>query len=95
VDGAAREIMRSHGVAESFKHSTGHGVGFAAADHDALPRLAPDSPDLLESGMVLNIEPALYFDGIGGVRHCDIVQVTENGAHWLTPFHYRLDDLLH
>jgi hypothetical protein len=29
------------------KHSTGHGVGFAAIDHNALPRLHPESDDEL------------------------------------------------
>jgi len=36
-------------------------VGFAAINHNATPRLHPASPDILETGMVLNTEPAVYF----------------------------------
>jgi Xaa-Pro aminopeptidase len=61
-------------------------VGFAAINHDALPRIHPLSDDILEIGMVFNIEPAVYVPEIGGIRHCDMVAVTENGAELLTPF---------
>ncbi len=94
VDAAARDVMRSHGVASAFKHGTGHGVGFAAMDHTALPRLDSDSPDCLESGMVFNVEPALYFEGFGGLRHCDMVEVTETGAELLTPFQNCAEELV-
>ena len=36
--------------------------------------------------MVFNVEPAAYFDGYGGVRHCDMVAVTDRGCDLLTPF---------
>ena len=35
--------------------------------------------------MVFNIEPGLYIDGFGGMRHCDMVVVTPGGAEVLTP----------
>jgi Xaa-Pro aminopeptidase len=35
---------------------------------------------------VFNIEPAVYIPGHGGMRHCNMVAVTENGAELLTPF---------
>jgi Xaa-Pro aminopeptidase len=44
--------------------------------------------------MVCNVEPALYFEDWGGLRHCDVVAVTESGAEVLTPFQSRLEDLL-
>ena len=86
VDAVAREIMKSRGFSEQFKHSTGHGVGFAAIDHLARPRLHPVSPDILETGMVFNVEPAAYFEGLGGVRQCNMVVVTGDGAQVLTEF---------
>lgn len=86
VDQAARDVMTAHGFGEAFRHSTGHGVGFAAADANALPRIHPQSPDVLEEGMTFNVEPAAYFDGYGGMRHCDVVTVTSNGASVLTDF---------
>lgn len=87
VDAAARAVMHRHGFDDTvFKHPTGHGVGFAAINHHAPPRLHPQSPDTLESGMVFNIEPAGYLAGQGGLRHCDMVAVTPHGYRLLTPF---------
>jgi Xaa-Pro aminopeptidase len=78
--------MRSHGFESEFKHATGHGVGFAAIDHNAMPRIHPKSPDVLESGMVFNVEPAAYSESFGGSRHCDVVTVTRTGYELLTAF---------
>lgn len=86
VDFAARDVMAAHGFGDAFKHSTGHGVGFAAANGNALPRIHPQSPDVLDVGMTFNIEPAAYFDGYGGMRHCDVVAVTADGVNVLTEF---------
>lgn len=86
VDGAARTVMTSHGFGDAFRHPTGHGVGFAAANGNALPRIHPQSPDFLELGMTFNIEPAAYVDGYGGMRHCDVVAVTSDGVEVLTEF---------
>ena len=86
VDRAVRQVMSAHGFGDAFKHSTGHGVGFAAANANALPRIHPQSPDVLEVGMTFNVEPAAYFDGYGGMRHCDVVAVTSEGATVFTEF---------
>lgn len=86
IDAAARSVMKAHGFGAAFKHATGHGVGFAAADPDALPRIHPCSPDTLQPGMTFNVEPAAYFDGYGGMRHCDVVAVSAHGATVLTDF---------
>ena len=94
VDAAAREVIASRGFGAQFKHSTGHGVGIAAIDAGARPRLHPASPDVLLEGMVCNVEPAIYIDGYGGVRHCDVVAVTANGCEVLTPFHTGIADLV-
>lgn len=94
VDREARDVLRSHGLAKEFKHATGHGVGFAAINHNALPRVHPKSEDVLEVGMVFNVEPAVYFEGYGGLRHCDVVTVTPEGAEVLTPFQASLEELV-
>ncbi|MGA7156464.1 MAG: Xaa-Pro peptidase family protein [Acidobacteriaceae bacterium] len=86
VDHAARSVMKSHGLGDAFKHATGHGVGYAAANANGIPRIHPCSPDKLEEGMTFNIEPAAYFEGYGGMRHCDVVAVTSNGCKVLTEF---------
>ena len=57
VDAAARNVIASRGFGAQFRHSTGHGVGFAAIDAGAQPRLHPASPDVLLEGMVCNVSP--------------------------------------
>ena len=94
VDAAAREVIEKHGFKDRFKHQTGHGVGFGAINPHALPRIHPKSDDVLETGMVFNIEPAIYREGFGGVRQCEMVTVTDTGADLLTPFHSRLAELV-
>jgi Xaa-Pro aminopeptidase len=86
VDKAAREVLEQRGLGKAFKHATGHGVGFAAINHLARPRLHPRSPDVLETGMVFNVEPAVYLEGYGGIRHCDVLALTNNGVEELTPY---------
>jgi Xaa-Pro aminopeptidase len=87
VDRAARDEIDRRGFGGAFRHATGHGVGFAAIDHNAIPRIHPQSSDRLERGMVFNVEPAIYLERVGGLRHCDMVAVTEDGMELLTPFH--------
>jgi Xaa-Pro dipeptidase len=86
VDTAARNVLTRYGYGDALKHSTGHGVGFAAADPNAHPRIHPASKDVLREGMTFNIEPAIYIEGIGGMRHCDVVACTSSGAKVLTDF---------
>jgi Xaa-Pro aminopeptidase len=93
VDAAVRDVLKTRGFGPQFKHSTGHGVGFSAIDANAKPRLHPKSEDVLEVGMVFNVEPAIYFNGYGGMRHCDMVMVTDSGAEVLTSFQCSTDDL--
>jgi Xaa-Pro dipeptidase len=94
VDRAARDVLRARGFGDQFKHATGHGVGFGAIDPHARPRLHPKSDDILEVGMVFNVEPAIYIDGDCGLRHCDVVAVTEGGFEVLAPFQSRVDELV-
>lgn len=94
VDAAAREALISRGFGGQFKHATGHGVGFTAIDHNAPPRLRPASDDRLEAGMVFNVEPAIYVEGFGGLRHCDMAMVTETGVEILTPFQSSIEHLV-
>jgi Xaa-Pro aminopeptidase len=86
VDHAARSVMEAHGLGKAFKHAAGHGVGFAAANPNGRPRIHPLSPDVLEAGMTFNLEPAAYFDGYGGIRHCDLIAVTKDGARVISDF---------
>ena len=93
VDRAARVVLTDYGYTKEFKHGLGHGVGLAALNHNAIPRLHPASADLLEPGMIFNIEPAIYLEGFGGIRHCDVVLLSDHGPEVLTPFQSTIENL--
>jgi Xaa-Pro aminopeptidase len=82
VDAAARKVLRKAGIGRYFTHSTGHGVGLEI--HEA-PRVAAGQMEVLKPGMVITIEPGVYFPGKWGVRIEDMVAVSEDGCEVLTP----------
>jgi Xaa-Pro aminopeptidase len=72
----AREFFARHGVAEHFTHSLGHGIGLET--HEA-PGVGPIRPTILAPGMVITVEPGLYYPRWGGVRWEHMVVVTKDG----------------
>jgi Xaa-Pro aminopeptidase len=82
VDAAARNVLRKAGFGRYFTHSTGHGAGLEI--HEP-PRIAAGQNEVLKPGMVITIEPGIYFPGKWGIRIEDMVAVTENGCEVLTP----------
>jgi Xaa-Pro aminopeptidase len=82
VDNAARKVLRKAGLGRYFTHSTGHGVGLEI--HES-PRIAAGRREVLWPGMVITVEPGVYFPGKWGVRIEDMVTVSENGCEVLTP----------
>lgn len=91
---ARREILIEKGFGKQFVHGTGHAVGFHAIDHNAPPRIHPAASDVLETEMVFNLEPAIYIENYGCLRHCNMVRVTETGAEILTGFQNEIEDLI-
>ncbi len=69
-----------NGRMQGFFHGTGHGVGLEI--HEP-PRINP-KPDILRAGMVVTVEPGLYYADAGGMRIEDMVVVTKDGCRLLT-----------
>jgi len=76
-----REFFMANGCLENFGHGLGHGVGL---DIHEFPNLKQTSKDVLASGMVLTVEPGLYFENYFGVRIEDLLVITSDGIKNLT-----------
>ena len=85
VDEAARSTLARYGLADAFAHGTGHGLGLEVHEAPRISRARPDHAEApLAPGMVMTLEPGVYFPGWGGGRIEDDVLVTIDGAEWLT-----------
>jgi Xaa-Pro aminopeptidase len=90
ADELAREPITDAGFGENFGHGLGHGIGMLV--HEA-PRLSTESPDTLQPGHAVTIEPGIYLDGLGGVRIEDLAIVREDGVELLTSFPKELSEV--
>ena len=70
---------------------TGHGIGIRAEAFNVTARF-PDLDLPLEEGIILNLEPAVWQDGVGGVRLEDTYLITADGYRTLSrgPYEDRL-----
>lgn len=86
VDRRARASLADWGE-NVYKHHTGHGLG---ASWNELPRIVPGSEDVIEAGMVVAVEPAIYIPGWGGMRLEHVFVVRSGGNELLSRFEHTL-----
>ena len=79
-EGQSFKTGEQGGRMQGFFHGTGHGVGLEI--HEP-PRVGPKA-DRLTAGMVVTVEPGLYYADAGGMRIEDMVVVTKDGCRLLT-----------
>jgi Xaa-Pro aminopeptidase len=63
-----------------FFHGLGHGLGLEIHEEPRIGRTT------LQPGQVFTVEPGIYIPGLGGVRHEDVVVITERGHRLLSRF---------
>jgi Xaa-Pro aminopeptidase len=76
ADEAVRNFLKDKKVEEHFTHGLGHGVGIEIHED---PRLSPKSETILKKGMIVTVEPGIYFPNWGGVRLENLIIVQEEG----------------
>jgi Xaa-Pro dipeptidase len=90
VDAAVKRYFDRNDLQSYWRQHTGHGTGLR--NHEA-PFLDIGDPTPLEPGMVFTVEPGLYDEEVGGVRHSDTVGVTDKGYELLTDYPRELESL--
>ena len=90
VDGAVMRYFEQHDLVPYWRQHTGHGIGLR--NHEA-PFLDVGDHTRVEPGMVFTIEPGVYDDRVGGVRHSDTIVVTSDGIEILTDYPRDLESL--
>jgi len=81
IDKQVRQVFIDAGYEKNIIHRTGHGFGITGHED---PFLALGDKRKLTPGMIVSIEPGIYFQGKGGYRHSDTVLITESGNLKLT-----------
>jgi Xaa-Pro aminopeptidase len=90
IDQAVLAFYESHDLMDSWRHHTGHGIGYGM--HES-PFLDSGDHTVIEPGMVLTVEPGIYVPGVAGFRHSDTVLVTDTGHELLTTYPRDLEAL--
>ncbi len=87
-----RAALDDHALTQgTFWHHAGHGIGYQG--HEA-PRLIPESPDVIQEGDVIAVEPGIYVEALrGGLRLENCYSITPEGAVNLFDYPFEMDVL--
>jgi Xaa-Pro aminopeptidase len=67
IDMLARKALWENGL--DYGHGTGHGVGYSLNVHEGPQNIGPsDNKTIIEAGMLISNEPAIYREGEYGIR---------------------------
>ncbi|BCX46302.1 peptidase M24 [Haloferula helveola] len=80
------ETIKNSTEPEGFFHGLGHGIGLEV--HEA-PFMRLGAKWRFKKGMVVTVEPGLYYRGIGGVRIEDTIHVTPGGNELISKAPYK------
>lgn len=75
LDQAVRDSIRKAGFADTFIHTSGHGLGVTI--HEP-PSLNSSNSQSLEKNMVLTLEPGIYLEGSFGYRYENTLLLKQN-----------------
>lgn len=82
IDVEVRRFFTDAGFETNILHGVGHGIGYLSFHNT--PYIADGSEHVLRPGMVVTIEPGLYFKGDGSYRRSVMVLVKEDGYELLS-----------
>jgi len=86
VDAAARKVIDEAGFGPGYRyftHRVGHGIGMDGHEWTYLVR---GNETRLRPGMCFSDEPGIYIPGELGIRHEDVITITDDGASTFTPW---------
>ena len=85
-DSEGYETVRQNKNPKGFFHALGHGVGLEIHEE---PIMRAKAPCKLRKGMVVTVEPGLYYPGLGGCRIADLVHVVPGGCELISRAPYK------
>ncbi|HSG23495.1 MAG TPA: Xaa-Pro peptidase family protein [Azonexus sp.] len=80
------ETARNSKQPKGFFHALGHGVGLEIHEE---PIMRSKAPCKLRKGMVVTVEPGLYYEGLGGCRIEDMVHLVPGGCELISRAPYK------